>query len=239
MKNIHLLPTDKPSSLGYHFDIVKTGKVDYAPDLGFKEFNTKNNFQHRPHFIYITNDEDIKEGWKGYAYKKDVKGEVFKHSYTTNQWYKDAKKIILTNDPTLIEDGVQEVNSSFLSFYAENPVDYVEISKQTKAFDGLNRPIDNAVLFDDYTKDFYTPLFEQAKDNWQFERSSGYVGYRNKVTSEWIYEEDYLKLFSPTKETEQKLYTEEEVYFILCEHTAELFKGSKLTLSDWFKKYKK
>jgi hypothetical protein len=37
----------------------------------------------------------------------------------------------------------------------------------------------------------------------------------------------------------ERLYTEEEVYFILCEHTAELFKGSKLTLSDWFEKFKK
>jgi len=34
-------------------------------------------------------------------------------------------------------------------------------------------------------------------------------------------------------------YSEEEVYHILCEHTAELFKGSKLTLSEWFEKFKK
>ena len=31
------------------------------------------------------------------------------------------------------------------------------------------------------------------KDNWEFERSSGYAGYRNKKTGEWIYEEDYFR----------------------------------------------
>lgn len=34
-------------------------------------------------------------------------------------------------------------------------------------------------------------------------------------------------------------YSEEEVYHILCEHTAELFKGSKMTLTEWFNKVKK
>ena len=40
----------------------------------------------------------------------------------------------------------------------------------------------------------------ENKENWQFERSSGYAGYRNKVTGEWIYEEDYIKLFQPKEE---------------------------------------
>jgi hypothetical protein len=41
------------------------------------------------------------------------------------------------------------------------------------------------------------------------------------------------------QEKDKKMYSEEEVYFILCEHTAELFKGSKLTLTEWFEKFKK
>lgn len=31
------------------------------------------------------------------------------------------------------------------------------------------------------------------KQDWTFERSSGYAGYRNKVTGEWIYETEYTK----------------------------------------------
>lgn len=42
-----------------------------------------------------------------------------------------------------------------------------------------------------------------------------------------------------SKWQEQRMYSEEEVYHILCEHTAELFKGSRVTLTEWFEKFKK
>jgi len=47
-------------------------------------------------FAVVISDEEIKEGWKGFAYKEDVKGKVFNHFYTTNTWYNDAKKVIAT-----------------------------------------------------------------------------------------------------------------------------------------------
>jgi hypothetical protein len=34
-------------------------------------------------------------------------------------------------------------------------------------------------------------------------------------------------------------YSEEDVYHILCEHTAFLFAGGKSTLSEWFEQFKK
>jgi hypothetical protein len=37
----------------------------------------------------------------------------------------------------------------------------------------------------------------------------------------------------------EKMYSEEEVYHILCEHTAFLFAGGKSTLSEWFEQFKK
>ena len=42
--------------------------------------------------------------------------------------------------------------------------------------------------------------------DWYWERSSGYSGYRNKFTSEWIYEEDYQekKKEEITKRKEEK-----------------------------------
>ena len=49
--------------------------------------------------------------------------------------------------------------------------------------------------------------FMENKGNYIFERSSGYAGYRNVLTNEWIYEEDYFKLFS----AEEKLYTKEQI----------------------------
>ena len=37
----------------------------------------------------------------------------------------------------------------------------------------------------------------------------------------------------------ERMYSEEEVYHILCEHTAFLFAGGKSTLSEWFEQFKK
>ena len=41
------------------------------------------------------------------------------------------------------------------------------------------------------------------------------------------------------EETKERMYSEEEVYHILVEHTAFLFAGGKSTLSDWFEQFKK
>jgi hypothetical protein len=38
---------------------------------------------------------------------------------------------------------------------------------------------------------------------------------------------------------QERMYSEEEVYHILCEHTAFLFAGGKSTLTDWFEQFKK
>jgi len=54
--------------------------------------------------------------------------------------------------------------------------------------------------------------------------------HNSKPKQETTFEEAKAKLFR---------YSEQEVYHILCEHTAELFKGSKMTLTEWFDKVKK
>jgi predicted SAM-dependent methyltransferase len=41
------------------------------------------------------------------------------------------------------------------------------------------------------------------------------------------------------KSQQERMYSEEDVYHILCEHTAFLFAGGKSTLSEWFEKFKK
>lgn len=124
MKNIFLLDTDKPS---YLFIIDKSKMfVPEAPYLSYstvggRVHKTEGSDIYRPQFIYITNDEPIKInepylGEDGNIYYLCEGGVNF-----------NGKKIVLTNDTSLIEDGVQEVNSSFLSFYAENTPEYVEV----------------------------------------------------------------------------------------------------------------
>jgi len=43
----------------------------------------------------------------------------------------------------------------------------------------------------------------REKENWEFERSSGYDGYRNKETGEWKYKEDYDLIFKQKESVEE------------------------------------
>jgi hypothetical protein len=112
MKNIHILPTDKPSRLiGSRVNL----SLKEIPILGFDAFKT----QH----IYITNDEEIKEG--EYCITKTNEVIKFKKSYTQGFLY---KKIILTTDQDLIKDGVQEIDEEYLEWFVKNPsCEFVEV----------------------------------------------------------------------------------------------------------------
>jgi hypothetical protein len=91
MKNLHILPTDKPSR--YVTNYMEQGM----------QF----------HNIYITTDEEIKEGdWIYDAYVKKViicVGELFLIKHT-----KQYKKIILTTDQDLIANGIEEISEDEL-----------------------------------------------------------------------------------------------------------------------------
>jgi hypothetical protein len=122
MKNIHILPTDKPSRLriGSNFNFV----------LGLTQsaIVSKNDSYTNQH-IYITSDEEIKEGDWFY----DGDGELCKYTsdYVVNpNGWNDNKKIILTTDQDL--DGVQAIDDEFLEWFVENPTcEYVT------TYDGL------------------------------------------------------------------------------------------------------
>ena len=111
MKNIHVIQTDKPSKLFI-------GR--YRKELFLCDKPTSNIFiagqnQH----IYITSDEEIKEGdWFISLYSNSIQREL-KLDWTLN---KDAyKKIILTTDQDLINDGVQAIDDEFLEWFVKNP----------------------------------------------------------------------------------------------------------------------
>ena len=72
--------------------------------------------------------------------------------------------------------------------------------------------------------------FRQWQKDWQNYEETG----KNKPVS---YDE-FIKPFLEM-EKQQKGYSEEEVYHILCEHTAFLFAGGKSTLTEWFETVKK
>jgi len=119
MKNIHLLPTDKPSRLILQNTKLLLSKYKEVNE-GFSEFNQN---------IYITSDEEIKEGdWildNLIANKKPI---IVTKELLEDGLLKEDKKIILTTDQDLIKDGVQSINDEFLEWFVKNPsCEFVEV----------------------------------------------------------------------------------------------------------------
>jgi len=127
MKNLYLLPTDKPSRLYKH------------NELGFKllapiqhEIGAYNGYNQN---IYITSNEEIKEGDWFHLDMSDNDRPDEIHQMGTNKrsktgginfsepnsWTKSCKKIILTTDQDLIADGVQAIDDEFLEWFVKNP----------------------------------------------------------------------------------------------------------------------
>lgn len=104
MKNIHIIPTDKPSRLSdCHNNNLYLDDVRYLR-------NYKN--------IYITNSEEIKEGVEQWYLDK-----VLNEPYNSGgaQYSSKQDVIILTTDQNLIIDSVQAIPDEFLDWIIKNP----------------------------------------------------------------------------------------------------------------------
>jgi hypothetical protein len=108
MKNIHLIPTDKSSRLYLHSE----NELQLRTNI----IRTSEDYLGSNQHIYITSDEEIKEG--DYVY--DSKDNVIRYvkKYLKDDW---IKKIILTTDQDLIKDGVQAIDDEFLEWFVQNP----------------------------------------------------------------------------------------------------------------------
>jgi hypothetical protein len=126
MKNIHVIPTDKPSMLGY---LSKKGKEIFK-DLRLFEKLMPNILDSENQHIYITSDEEIKEDWYlNVEEKNGIKNPFYGKLYKANQsigkvsldyLVNNLKKIILTTDQDLIKDGVQAIADEFLEWFVKN-----------------------------------------------------------------------------------------------------------------------
>ena len=115
MKNIHLLPTDKARLYihqGKLYDHKKTMHIADGTQI--------------PQHIYITSNEEIKEGdWFYSPFQNEEK--ILKYNKFVIPFPKD-KKIILTTDQDLIKVGVQAIDDEFLEWFVNNPsCDEVEV----------------------------------------------------------------------------------------------------------------
>jgi hypothetical protein len=122
MKNIHVLPTDKPSRL--HLDDKLFLSTNYQLSKGINSIVKGRN-------IYITSDEEIKEGdWCYFKEDNSITKTKTKLYVMLANSFKTDKKIILTTDQDLIKDGVQDINDEFLKWFVNNPsCEVVEVVK--------------------------------------------------------------------------------------------------------------
>ena len=113
MKNIHLLSTKSKTRL-------------YLSNYG-KELNLASHpttFFTTGQHIYITSDEEIKEGdWcldlmNNTIY---VATKVVVHNLKSLEYEEYLKKIILTTNQDLINDGIQAIDDEFLEWFVKNP----------------------------------------------------------------------------------------------------------------------
>jgi hypothetical protein len=98
MKNVHVIPTDKPSRLFKDQDNILN-----VHGIGDK--------QH----IYITNNEVKKHGDWVVSNLNEV--TRFRSLYCQNEY----RKIILTTDQDLFNDGIQSIDKEFLEWFVKNP----------------------------------------------------------------------------------------------------------------------
>ena len=114
MKNIHILPTDKPSRLQLN--------VNTKTLILFNNIQSNNESAHlTTQNIFITSDEEIKEGdWFIFGVNESVL-RMLEAACKANIKYNGAKKIILTTDQGLIKDGVQAIDDEFLEWFVKNP----------------------------------------------------------------------------------------------------------------------
>ena len=123
LQNLHLIPTYKPSRL--LIDTIEN-KLYYQPILHNKTVNVLT--QH----IYITSDEEIKEGDWFYVKTPNIYGgnvvarclSFGKHCWSENiltattdeKGYHPSHcvKIIMTTDQDLIADGVEQISEEYL-----------------------------------------------------------------------------------------------------------------------------
>ncbi len=123
MKNIHVLPTDKPSRL--YKSKLKNEIYLHSTDIP-KDFYMKSAIGQN---IYITSDEEIKYGdWVIQVNFEKTITQLIRCVTDTQVAVANDKngsftksKIILTTDLDLIKDGVQAIDDEFLEWFVKNP----------------------------------------------------------------------------------------------------------------------
>ena len=238
MKNVHIIPTDKPSKL------LQTSFELLLLDI------PSNKWKYPNVNIYITSTEEIKEGdWfirdnsthKCFkVHKTDIEfltsiDSVYCGSNTF--WSKEfCKKIILTTDEDLIANGVQHIDDEFLEWLINNPnCEEVEIYYDTQSLRGEIWKYDYQIIIPKKES-------EQVCEH-DIVTKFGVAECQNCGIEESEILKDKLKQETAKYQAEQ-MYSEEEVYDIVSKtvnqlqlHFNENLKNQ--IIDELFKQFKK
>jgi hypothetical protein len=257
MKNIHILPTEKPSYL-YKMSDNKLRLSDLLEKGSSAWIN-----QH----IYITSDEEIKVGdWMYYKhFGEDIvcKYDTMNGQNTNVNEHKPFyQKIILTTDQDLIKDGVQAIDDTFLEWFVKNSsCEFVEIVKEKIILGevaGTTYTDFNYRIIIPREKSKQETILEQIDQNNPVTRGSTALVYKQETleeAAERLYpfaldgigniEVDKKNHFIKGAEYQAtQMYSEEEVLTILKSHKEFIVKELKGLSSFknekvWFEQHKK
>ena len=245
MKNIHIIPTDKPSRLSIYDNTLSF--------LKFEKFYKKlfEKGVQQPQNIYITSDEEIKRNdyWINVDNNTISNGEMFELANDAPS----CKKIILTTDLELQKNGVQSINNDFLEWFVKNPscekvlvtnlygdfnpikYFYEIIIPKEKPKKPLQKLVDegygdNIVIKDDMTYEF-KPKQKILEEASKIDATEKYgIGYYPDVEKAFIRGAKWQQ--------DKNKYSEEELRDMLQSYVEWATNGYG-TYYDWFEQFKK
>ena len=126
MKNIHLIHVNRAKASLYHCSNTR----DF--------FTTEQTSGDLLYELYITSDEEIKEGDWYYLPRTNSVHKCIEATELNLERRLGVAKIILTTDQDLIKDGLQAIDDEFLELFVKNPsCESVEVEKDV-FFESVN-----------------------------------------------------------------------------------------------------
>ena len=224
MKNLFLLPSDKPSRLA----ILHNGKFHIGTSW-------KKDFNVNPQNIYITNDEEIKEGdWFINTANNFISFASEEDKDLNNFSY--VKKIILTDNKDLIKDGVQAIPDEFLEWFIKNPsCEVIEVEREKSIGYAGDR---QRAFYGGYKiiipKEEPKKVGEYQQDLFSYLHDLGITALQSEM------QEIERIVLNMQKEQDKKMYSEEdlrEAFFSGCQSERQIKPRIK-SWEQWFEKFK-
>jgi hypothetical protein len=243
MKNLHVLPTDKPSRVYKHLGRELKHTVRYFEQKGLLCINQN---------IYITSDEkfvrdeyvtDGIEVIKATPKLVNAQGLVSRRNW---------RKIILTIDQDLIADGIQAIDDIFLEWFVENPsCESVEVKYQYwKEIKDVGKYTYKIIIPKEEDKQEFhickycgvettqpdDECYAKPKQETLEEAAERYASHSLKEERQ---KDLTMGFIEGAKWQAERMYSEEEVQLILSKLLTDIKNGNAGNSVEWFEQFKK